>query len=208
MIKNDLTWQEIQTILNNHITIIFSKYNIQELNDYEKRRIIYDYLVRNIEYDFDKLNEISDFNLKKVQRITRNPIQELMNVILKKKGICNGISQYYKLLLECVGINCYCVVCNDGTPVNHQLNIIYNKDTNNYSFDDVTSGIVYKEYNYKYFDYDIATANAMHQGVEKNEIDEYWTVIHNELINYYIGREAGLFEDIDKFPNESIASYR
>ena len=206
--KNALSWEEIHNILNNYITSIFSGYNIQELNEYEKRKIIYDYLVRNLEYDYEKLNEIRDFNLKKIDRVKRNPIEELMNTILKKKGICNGISQFYKLLLECVGINSYCVVCNDGTPVNHQLNIVYNSEKNNYSFDDVTSAIVYKEYNYKYFDYDIAAANAMNQGVEKNEIDEYWTILNDELINFYVGRKKGMFEDIKYFPNESISSYR
>ena len=67
--KNDLSWEEIHNILNNYITSIFSGYNIQELNEYEKRKIIYDYLVRNLEYDYEKLNEIRDFNLKKIDRI-------------------------------------------------------------------------------------------------------------------------------------------
>ena len=53
---------------------------------------------------------------------------ELYDVIYTKVGICNSISQYYKLLLEKVGIKSHCVICDDGTEVKHQMTLIYDKD--------------------------------------------------------------------------------
>lgn len=134
-------WIEINFKLQKKLEEIFNNYNIESLSDYEKRKIIFEYLCNDLTYDYDLLNDIKLFNERK-KRIYRNPYLELSNVIDNKKGICNAISQYYKLLLEELGIISYCVICDDGTQINHQLNLVYDNIEETYSFDDITSVIV------------------------------------------------------------------
>ena len=134
-------WEYISDSVDDAIEEIFKYRPIHSLSDYERRRIIFEHLTETLEYDFDQLDVIKKGIIEK-KRPSRNPTQELMSVINANLGICNGISQYYKLLLERIGIKSHCVVCDDGTEINHQIVLVYNQDTDTYSFDDVTGVVV------------------------------------------------------------------
>ena len=145
-------WNEIHIKIQNEIKNIFINYNFDELSKYEIRKVIFYYLCNNLKYDYSLYKKIRKFNISikkglihKDNVLVRNPYLELKNVIDNNIGICNSISQYYKLLLEEVGIKSYCVICDDGTLVNHQLNMVYDEEKDMYSFDDITNVIVGKQ---------------------------------------------------------------
>lgn len=48
---NNITEKDINNLLDMTIEKIFEKENIEELSNYEKRKIIYDYLVENKKYN-------------------------------------------------------------------------------------------------------------------------------------------------------------
>ena len=202
--NDTIAWDEIKKILHQDLMKIFKNEDINILTDYEKRKMIFEYLTENISYDYEKLENIRNIKLGNIKRINRDLKNELINIILSKKGICNSISQYYKLLLEQVGIDSYCVVCDDGTEVNHQLNIIKDNITGNYSFDDVTSVVVKRGTKEDFFDYDIEEANNHQQGLRNTEVYETpWVVIPNELIYFYVNRNEEA-KELNEFPIDKI----
>lgn len=198
------SWDEVECSLKKDLSIIFENINIYELSDYEKRKKIYEYLTEAVSYDYEKLEEIHRANLDHDLKVKRDLIDELLTAIFNKKGMCNAISQYYKLLLEMVGIKSYCVVCDDGTDVYHQLNIVLDKETNNYSFDDVTSVIVNRGTIDEFFDYDLYNAHNHIQGLRKLRNGLDWLIIPNELIYYYVGRDYLEKNDLKAFPTDKI----
>ena len=131
----------------------------------------------------------------------RNPYLELESVINNHVGICNGISQYYKLLLEINGIYSVCVICDNMTPRNHQINLVYDDENKTYSFDDVTSAIIDKEKKESCFDYDIEMAKELNQGIRPvgylishgKEIDDMYDsfgiILSSDVINLYVGKK-------------------
>lgn len=191
---------EIKMKLESALNTIFYNYNLNELSEYEKRRIVFTYLCENLAYDYLLLKEIKDSNEGK-KRIIRNPYYELLDVFDNHKGICNAISQYYKLLLEKLGIKSYCVICDDGTSVNHQLNLVYDTLNNSFSFDDVTSVIVNRGTIDEYFDYNLEFANSVNQGNKVILDNEKWVILPEEYVNYLIGREFSIFPTIENLPN-------
>lgn len=193
-------WSNIKIKLNETINDIFSGCDIDSLTDYEKRKIIFEWMCNNITYDYNLLSDIKNFNLNRTP-IVRELYLELENVIYNSKGICNAISQYYKLLLEEVGIKAYCVICDDGTLVNHQLNLILDQETGNYSFDDVTSVIVNRGTKEEFFDYDLDYANSVNQGNNPVFDDDYWVVLPEEYIDYLVGRPSKVSDDLKKLPS-------
>ena len=200
-----LSWEDIERNLVNVINNIFSNYEIDELSTYEKRKIIFDFLCNVIKYDYKMLEGIKNFKINGV-RINRNPIQELYSVIYNKKGICNAISQYYKLLLEKVGVKSYCVICDDGTEINHQLNLVYNCDNDSYSFDDVTSVIVGRGTNMEYFDYDLEFANSVNQGNKYIMNNQSFVVLPEDYINFLVNRDDSMSENLEILPYNIISS--
>lgn len=197
-------WKDIDENLNNTLNIIFEKYDINSLNYYEKRRIIFEYLIKTIKYDYDLLEKIRDFNVYGI-RVKRDNFKELDNVIYNKIGICNGISQYYKLLLEKVGIISYCVICDDGTEVKHQLNLVYDSYNDSYSFDDVTSVIVNRGTSEEYFDYNLDYANSINQGNKVVMNNKNYFILPEEFINFLVGREKSLSETLEDLPSNIIS---
>lgn len=136
-----------------------------DLNEFEKRKKIFDYLTNNIKYDFDLYEKIK--NRKKDELpLKRDFYDEIMNVLKKdsRKGICNSIAQVYKLILEYAGIYSICTVCDYNSDVAHQINLVKNGD--NYSFDDITSAIIDKDSKEKYFNYDLEDAYNIKQGTK------------------------------------------
>lgn len=197
-------WKYIQDNLKETINMIFNDYNINDLSFYEKRNIIFEYLVNDLKYDYDLLEQIMDFKINKT-KVTRNPIKELYSVMNNKIGICNAISQYYKLLLEIVGIKAYCVICDDGTEVKHQLNLVYDEASDLYSFDDVTSVIVGRGTTTDFFDYDLVFANSINQGNRYLMNNQKFFIVPEEHINYLVNREISLTENLDKLPDNIMS---
>ena len=197
-------WESVEDNLITTINIIFDGCDVNCLSEYEKRKKIFEYLTNNLEYDYDLLERIRDFVVNGV-RISRDPIRELNSVIFDKKGICNAISQYYKLLLEVVGIKSYCVICDDGTEVKHQLNLVYDSQTDSYSFDDVTSVIVGRGSLEEYFDYDLLFANKVNQGNKDILGTQKFVVLPEEYINYLVSRSKSLSVSIKKLPDNIVA---
>lgn len=197
-------WKNLEKDLMNTIKVIFSGYNLDNLSFYERRKIIFEYLTNVILYDFVLLEEIKNFQLGK-SRITRNPIKELESVINDKKGICNAISQYYKLLLEVVGIKSYAVICDDGTEVNHQLNLVYDEENDSYSFDDITSVVVKRGNIDEYFDYDLEYSHSIKQGTKEIMDKQEFVILPEEYINYLVNREESFSENLDLLPTNIIS---
>lgn len=199
-------WEYIESSIDIEIDQIFKDKPIHTLSDYERRKIIFEHLTKTLEYDFDQLNKIQDAQIER-KPIRRDPHQELMSVINANFGICNGISQYYKLLLERIGIKSHCVVCDDGTEVNHQMVLVYNEDTDTYSFDDITSVIVGRGTTEEYFDYDVESARRHGQGNKRIYEDRYFVILPEEYINYVVERSQGPTKTIEYLP-ENIRSIK
>ena len=192
--KNRRTWEQIEKQLDDRINNIFIGIDINELSNYEKRKIIFEYVCKHGNYDFDLLENI---------RIKgpRNPWNELYAAIDEQLSICNGFSQYYKLLLEKVGIYSLCICCNDGTDVPHQLSIVSNDD-GTFSFDDTTSVIVGKGSIDDFFDYDIEFASKLNQGnnpIYKNENNIfYWCTLPTKMLDALVCRPKSEFDEYNE----------
>ena len=199
--------EDLNKKLSQTIKIIFMNYDIESLNKYEKREIIFDYLTSELSYNFALLEKIRERELNKSNvNLTRNPRQELLDVMYTKNGICNGISQYYKLLLEEVGIQSYCVICDDGTEVKHQLNLVYDENKDSYSFDDVTSVIVGRGSKHDFFDYDEESAKKLNQGMRPVYENRNYIILPETYVNYLIGRDKSLSPEIEKLPKNITSS--
>ena len=190
----------------NKLSEILKNEQISQLSQYEKRQRIFSHLCDIIRYDFDLLYKINDNEVNKT-KIKRNPKEELQNVINNNIGICSSISQYYKLLLEQVGIKSYCVICDDGTPVYHQLTLVYDNESGTYSFDDITSVIVKRGEKQDFFDYDIEYAKSKGQGNKKVMDNEEFFILPEEYINCLVGREKSFSETLNIIPT-NISSAR
>ena len=193
-------WEYISESVDDAIEEIFKFLPIHTMSDYEIRKTIFEYLTKTLEYDFDQLDAIKKAQIDR-KTLSRNPTQELLSVINANYGICNGISQYYKLLLERIGIKSHCVVCSDGTEVNHQMLLVYNQDTDTYSFDDVTSVIVGRGTKEEYFDYDIEHANRFGQGNKRIYEDREFVILPEEYINFVVKRTQGPTKTLDFIPH-------
>lgn len=200
-------WNNIKHSLHDVLNKIFKDYDIDLLNSYEKRKIVFEYLCNNLSYDYDLLERIRNFNLNKTP-VVRELYLELESVIYNQKGICNAISQYYKLLLEEIGIKAICVVCDDGTLVNHQLNLVLDEESGNYSFDDITSVIVGRGTITDYFDYDLDFANSINQGNKAVFENDYWFIISEEYIDFLVGREITNKKELTSLPQNIISLKR
>ena len=56
-------WNVIKSKLRNKINKIFEDCEIDKLTDYEKRKMIFDYLCRTVSYDYDLLESIIESGL-------------------------------------------------------------------------------------------------------------------------------------------------
>ncbi len=192
-------WLEIQNKIKEKIKEIFFVYDMDKLSLYEKRKIVFEYLCKTLSYDFKLLEKIK-YNTSNFPKIPRNPYAELKNVFDKNIGVCNAISQYYKLLLEELGISSYCVVCDDGTDVNHQLVIVENIEDDTYSFDDITSVIVGRGTQEEFFDYDLEFANSHNQGNKCISDEEKWVILPEEYVDFLVGRDQSPLRTLNYLP--------
>ena len=179
----NLKYTDYDKLLDNITKKIRSK-----SNNYDNRKEVFDYMLNNIKYDYEYLYKL------KFSSFRKNRKEEIQDVLLNKKGICNSLAVTYKLLLEKFNIYSLCV-CIKG----HMLNLVYN-DNGTFSFDDITKAIMAKDFKednikikdnfflelirpkgeeYDYFDYDYKKALRLEQGTTafKNKYTEeniYW----------------------------------
>ncbi len=189
-------WNLVNNKLDEIFELIFKDYNIEELTSIQKRNLIFNYLVDNLEYDYKILEGIKNSYENPNNRVVRDLSSEVMSVIYEKKGICNAISQVYKLLLEKIGIYSMCICCNDSTVVPHQLNLVYNKEENIFSFDDITSVIVDRGTKEDFFNYDLEDANKLGQGNSDVTPGQKWLALPTEMVYFLVGRTDEFFKDL------------
>ena len=176
-------WEYISECIDDEIEKIFEFHPIHTLSDYERRKIIFEHLTSKLTYDFGLLNQLIDAKITGVP-IRRNPTEELLTVVNASIGICNGISQYNKLLLERIGIKSHCVIWDDGTAV-----------------------IVGRGTNEEYFDYDVDGARRHNQGNKKVYEDRHFFILTEEYINYVVKRPQGPTPTLEYLP-ENIKSIK
>lgn len=199
-------WSYIEECIEDTIQEIFKFHPIHTLTDYERRKIIFEHLTKTIEYNHSQLEKLMDAEINKTP-VRRNPTEELLSVVDFNYGICNGISQYYKLLLERIGIKSHCVIVDDTTPVNHQILLVHNQETDTYSFDDVTSVVVGRGTQEDFFDYDVEKAKNLGQGTKTIYEDRCFVILPEEYINFVAKRSFSLTKTLETLP-ENIKSVK
>ena len=107
----------------------------------------------------------------------------------------------YKLILENVGIEAYCVICDDGTPINHQMSMVYDRNKDVYSFDDITSVIVGRGSKEEFFDYGIDFAKLKGQGNKKVLNDDEFVILPGDYVDFLVGRKSGFSKSLEKIPS-------
>ena len=65
----NINYEETNQIIEKEISIIFNDYDIDELSQSEKRKKIFEYLVKNITYDNDLLDKIKFNNMKTQKKV-------------------------------------------------------------------------------------------------------------------------------------------
>lgn len=70
-------------------------------NDYEKVKIVHDYIVNNNEYDKENLEE----SKKDKHRAEADYIYSAYGCLVNKKSVCAGYAKAFKLILNNIGIN-------------------------------------------------------------------------------------------------------
>ena len=212
-------WERLHEKIKNDINNIFAKYDLNKLSDMEKRRIIYNYLINNLEYDKDLFFKIAASKLGLTERYKRNVPQELYDTAFKHKGVCNGIAGYYKLILDELKIPSYYVVCNcvedmknheqeitdygfkitdlnEYENIGHALNLVYDKELATYSIDDISLGIINQD-STNYFAYDVKKAHLFKQGLSDVLRNMKWLIIDEAYIDAISGRRGNT--DIRKY---------
>lgn len=194
----ELSQEQIDNMLNETFEQIFLDYDMTTMSKYEKRKRIYEYLVNkkvyNEEYFSKILENYNERDPKK--RFSRNPMEEFLEPLISNNGICNGFSQIYKLLLEKVGVYSLCINCMiklGNQFVGHQLNLVYDDEAKDFSFDDVTFGIIKKETE-EYFDYDNPNNKEEMQGCAPLYDNVKWMIIEDSLIFFYAKRQKNIIE--------------
>jgi len=192
-------YEEIKLKIRKKISEIEEFYNINmnELSIYEKRKYIYEYLCMTLSYDFDLLEKIKFNNMRTgVIKHPRNPYFEFKSVMDNNIGVCNAIAQFYKLLLEEVGIFSFCINCMifyNGERMAHQLNLVYDSFDQTFSFDDVTYEILKNKdslsFSYFNFDLDIANNKKERYGMDFIGGVSIWQFLPEDYINAVIGRD-------------------
>lgn len=193
-----LSREQIDGMLNETIEKIFLQCDLTSMTKYEKRKRIYEYLVStkkyNYEYFMDILKNHSENHTEEI--FPRYPKEEFLEPLISDKGICNGFSQIYKLLLEKVGIYSFCINCmikHDNQFFGHQLNLVYDEETTGFSFDDITFGII-KQTIDGYFDYDSPEKTEEMQGYAPLYDDIKWLIADDFTTNEYAKREKNIIE--------------
>lgn len=113
------------------LQIFKNRFIKDEMSDYEKEKIIHDYLVQTVTYDKESIKE-------EEERIRHGEIYNILGPLLRKKAVCWGISCAFKLLCDFFRIKCF-VIIGDALPTRdgaarHAWNIV-RLDEENYHVD-------------------------------------------------------------------------
>ena len=101
-IYSDKEIEEYDRRLEQGLNIFRKKYILPNMSEYQKEKIIHDYLVKTVVYDHEALN-------------SANHIDEAFNVLgplLKKRAVCWGIACAFKLLCDYCQIKSFVVIGN------------------------------------------------------------------------------------------------
>ena len=101
-IYTDKEIEEYDRRLEQGLNIFQKKYILPNMTEYQKEKIIHDYLVKTVVYDHEALN-------------SANHIDEAFNVLgplLKKRAVCWGIACAFKLLCDYCQIKSFVVIGN------------------------------------------------------------------------------------------------
>ena len=193
----------LKQTLKNRISGIFAGINVEDISQYQKRQMIFSYLCDSVQYDFSLLDKIAENEQTRDSRVRnrRSPVEELHKAVFDNIGICSSISQYYKLLLEEVGISSYCVICDNGMPVKHQIALVYDEQSNSYSFDDITSVVVGLGTKSDFFDYDTQKASEKEQGKVPVMDNQNFVILAEEYIDYLVERRKSFSKPLTKLPS-------
>lgn len=104
-IYTDKEIEEYDRHLEQGLNIFRKKYILSNMTEYQKEKIIHDYLVKTIVYDYEALN-------------AANHVDEAFNVLgplLKKRAVCWGIACAFKLLCDYCQVKSL-VVVGDTKP--------------------------------------------------------------------------------------------
>ena len=207
----EINWNNIhEEQINNLLDKILEEIKIDNnLTKYENRKQIYNHLIKTKLYDYEYFEGIlKNYHEKDVKkRFARNPKKEFLSPLITNKGICNGFAQIYKLLLEKVGIYSICINCmikHGNEFVGHQLNLVYDEESNTFSFDDVTFGII--KHTNEYFDYDNPEELEEMQGLKPIYKDIKWMILDEEVIYNFAKRENSLIRSPIKIKKINITS--
>lgn len=120
--------RNLQKLITKSLNGIHDKLNIESLDEYTKEIQIYEFLEKNITYDYSSLNSSFDsFEFFKANSI--------IGSLLDKNATCLGISKGLKLVLNSFGIRSIVVTGigksnNIGNMENHAWNIVKIHDEN------------------------------------------------------------------------------
>lgn len=184
---------------------IFKGIDKTKLSPLEKRKIIYNFLVNTIVYDYDYLENIKN-------KGPRDLIQELISVLYDFKGVCNGISQAYKLLLEYNGIYSICIITmieyydnGNKETMGHQLNLVYDEEKDLFSFDDATLPLLTNIDLNETFDYDLEDAKKLGEGLTNIKLmEEKWLVLPSYIVNLYVGSTSEFYKKFGYETGETL----
>lgn len=224
---------EFDMTLDKKISEIFKESNYTQFSKFQRRKMIFDYLVDNLEYDFELLTEIYDYKPRDYKSEIMSGLNEgKKNEEGKGLAVCNGISYGYKLLLEKVGIESLLIASNIEVDnpdslgnldvehitksengkykLGHMFILVKNED-GTFSFDDPTCNILHRNEGINWFNYELSEC------AEKKQVDIKG--MSSELLYYFVGREkpesdkrleSRLAEDDSGFINlpQNIKSYK
>ena len=148
----------------------------QKTTDYDKAKVIYNWIIENIEYDYATYNtESSEFGHMPEK-------DSILHVMSTKKAMCGGYANLFNYVAKLCGL--------DGTKVDglsedgngHIWNIVLDKVTNEYIFIDTTYGVNDYENNFTYLpNHEFSKNHRVWNGEKYIEITE--TYLTNEKNN-------------------------
>lgn len=161
-----LSWLLVKDKIKSDIDKIFAEYIPSTLKGDEKRRLIFEYVYSNVKFDKELFKRL--IKLKNENHLgNRSVLTELYNTIFNHKGTYEGITKYYKLLLDEAGVHSLCTYYDSTDDFGKSsLCLIYQDDSlDEIRFDDIASAIFYKDKD-KFFDFDMKKANSYKQGID------------------------------------------
>lgn len=170
---------EAEQLIQNYINDVKSRIN-DSMSDFDKEKIIYDYLVLNTDYNYD-----SEYG------------QSIYSVV-NGKSVCMGMAKMFQLLCEEVGLPCIIVTGLNENGIGHAWNCVL-IDGRYYMVDVTNDEYVPGELNYYFFN---VTRDFILRNYSINNMVEVPEC--NFLYNEYFYKNGLYFEDV----NIPLLSYK